>query len=59
MKDYISTIFNKNNYVALEYVEFVSLKTLQPIQSWNEDNTNAICIAAYVNHVRLIDNIIL
>ena len=59
LKDYISTIFNKNNYVALEYVEFVSLKTLQPIQSWNEDNTNAICIAAYVNHVRLIDNIIL
>ena len=59
MKDYIYTSFNKNKYVELEYVEFVSLKTLQPIQNWNEENTNAICIAAYVNNVRLIDNIIL
>ena len=59
LKDYIYTSFNKNKYVELEYVEFVSLKTLQPIQNWNEENTNAICIAAYVNNVRLIDNIIL
>ena len=59
LKDYISTSFNNNNNVDLEYVEFVSLKNLQPIKNWNEENTNAICIAAYVNHVRLIDNIIL
>lgn len=59
LKDYISTSFNKNNSLDLEYVEFVSLKTLQPIQNWHKKNTNAICIAAYVNHVRLIDNIIL
>ena len=30
-----------------------------PIKRWREKNENAICIAAKVEEVRLIDNIIL
>jgi pantothenate synthetase len=30
-----------------------------PIKKWKEEKQNAICIAAYINGVRLIDNIIL
>ena len=45
--------------IKLEYIEFVNLETMQAINSWGEVNKNAICIAAYINTVRLIDNIIL
>lgn len=48
-----------NKSVKLEYIEFVNLETMQPIKSWKGVNKNAICIAAYINKVRLIDNIIL
>lgn len=48
-----------NKSVKLEYIEFVNLEKMQPIKSWKEVNKNAICIAAYINKVRLIDNIIL
>ena len=30
-----------------------------PISEWQSKNENAICIAAYIGNVRLIDNIIL
>jgi pantothenate synthetase len=40
-------------------VEFVALKNMQAIQDWGEKDENAICIAAYISGVRLIDNIIL
>ncbi len=45
--------------IELEYIEFVNLETMRAINSWKEVNKNAICIAAYINKVRLIDNIIL
>ncbi len=48
-----------NKSIKLEYIEFINLETMRPIKSWREVNKNAICIAAYINRVRLIDNIIL
>ena len=45
--------------IKLEYIEFVNLETMQAINSWRKVNKNAICIAAYIKKVRLIDNIIL
>ena len=45
--------------MRLEYVEFVDASTLQPISKFQEKDKNAICIAAYIEGVRLIDNIIL
>ncbi len=57
LKLFIENKFKEENNVTLEYVEFVNLNTLLPIKKWEKEN--AICIAAYINSVRLIDNIIL
>lgn len=57
LKIFIKTQFKKETDITLEYVEFVNLNTMLPIKKWEKEN--AICIAAYINSVRLIDNIIL
>tara|TARA_B100000902_G_C27254171_1_gene886949 strand:- start:415 stop:1251 length:837 start_codon:yes stop_codon:yes gene_type:complete len=59
LKAYIQDKFKKQKTLKLEYAEFVSLSTMQPIKKWEGENKNAICIAAYHSGVRLIDNIIL
>lgn len=50
--------FKNQNVLDLEYLEIVSLNTLQPISKLGNKNTNAACIAASISSVRLIDNII-
>lgn len=59
LKEDIIELINSNKNIKLEYIEFVNLETMQRIEDWEEENNNAICIAAYVAGVRLIDNIIL
>jgi len=59
LKMLIQKNFLKQNDIRLEYVEFVDASTLQPISKFQEKDKNAICIAAYIEGVRLIDNIIL
>lgn len=59
LKQYIHNKFKQQEGVKLEYVEIVDLKTMLPISKWRSEDNNAICIAAYVDGVRLIDNIIL
>ena len=59
LKKYAADKIIGNKSVKLEYIEFVNLETMRPIKSWKKVNKNAICIAAYINKVRLIDNIIL
>ena len=59
LKQYICETITSNKKFELEYVEFVALKNMQAIQNWEEKDENAICIAAYISGVRLIDNIIL
>ena len=49
----------KNKKVKLEYLEFISIEKMAKIEEWKEKNKSAICLAAYVGDVRLIDNIIL
>ncbi len=49
----------KINNIDLEYIEFIDLENMKIINQLGEKNKNAICIAAYLNEVRLIDNIIL
>ena len=44
--------------LKLEYFEIVSLETLHPINNFLDKNKNAVCIAASIAGVRLIDNII-
>ena len=59
IKLHIENQFLENQKIQLEYIEFVELNTFDKIQVWGEEKTNAVCIAAYINNVRLIDNIIL
>ena len=56
---YLQNQFERHENFKLEYAEIVALNTMQPIEKWQGENENAICIAAYHSGVRLIDNIIL
>ena len=56
---YIQNQFEQHENFKLEYAEIVALNTMLPIEKWQGENENAICIAAYHSGVRLIDNIIL
>ena len=57
LKNYIKIQFSEQLEVDLEYLEFVDANNLQNI-SFFQENNNAICIAAYLGCVRLIDNVI-
>ena len=58
LKEYIKGEF-LNSKLELEYAELVSLENMENITDWGPSNQNAICIAANIDGVRLIDNIIL
>ena len=57
LKTHLEKQFSEQLEVDLEYLEFVDANNLQNI-SFFQENNNAICIAAYLGGVRLIDNII-
>lgn len=59
LKLYVEDQFLKNQKIKLEYIEFIEINNFNKIDEWRECKTNAVCIAAYINNVRLIDNIIL
>jgi len=57
MKKEVSACFAKEN-IELEYLTFSDANTLESITELNDNNQTAVCIAAYIGRVRLIDNII-
>ncbi len=59
LKKYITKEINSKKNIKIEYVEFVELKNMNKIKKFNNKITCAICVAAYINKIRLIDNIIL
>ena len=59
LKLFIQNKFKPKTNIELEYAEFISLDTMSPIKKWEAKNKSAICIAAYIEGIRLIDNIIL
>jgi pantoate--beta-alanine ligase len=59
LEKYITSAFEKSRNLELEYAEFVSLNQMKKIKEWELENQSAVCIAAYIYGVRLIDNIIL
>lgn len=44
--------------IQMEYLEVVDAQTLQPVQSVMGDAQVALCLAAYLGEVRLIDNLL-
>lgn len=57
MKKEILTCFSKEK-IKLEYLSFADANTLKSISEFNASGETAVCIAAYITGVRLIDNII-
>jgi len=52
-------IFEDQSSIELEYFEIVLFETLQTISTVNEGDRLALCVAATLAEVRLIDNIII
>lgn len=50
---------NKENGVDVEYVEIVNSTNLKRLKTWKKNQTAAMCLAAKVGKVRLIDNILI
>ncbi|UPL49125.1 pantoate--beta-alanine ligase [Hymenobacter sublimis] len=44
--------------LELEYLELVDAQTLQPLQQWQLGRSVAVCVAAHLGGVRLIDNVV-
>ena len=49
----------KQNEITIDYIEIIETNTFKISRNISSNREYAICIAAYVNEVRLIDNIIL
>ncbi|WP_242926331.1 pantoate--beta-alanine ligase [Pontibacter vulgaris] len=58
IKQSIAEYLQSINQVALEYFEIADPDTLQPVEDVSKYKQVALCIAAFVGEVRLIDNII-
>jgi pantoate--beta-alanine ligase len=57
-QDFIKGFFASFPAFEVEYFEVAHFDTLQPIETKTEKNKTAICIAAFLDGVRLIDNIV-
>ena len=58
-KETVANYLNQFSLIQLEYFEIVDVKTLQPLAQLNKQAGSALCIAAYLGDIRLIDNVIL
>lgn len=54
-----ATLFLENNGYKVDYIEIAAASTLQPVLEWDGKVPLVALVAAYLNEVRLIDNIIL
>ncbi len=59
VKKETAKLFSDESFIDLEYFEIVDFETLQNISAVNEGDRLALCVAAIVAKVRLIDNIII
>ncbi|MBV6646364.1 MAG: pantoate--beta-alanine ligase [Cyclobacteriaceae bacterium] len=55
IKDY----YQNTKDLEIEYCELVNAKTLEPIETYSDVSTVALCVAGYIEGVRLIDNLYL
>lgn len=47
----------KAKHIEVEYLEYANAKTLEPVNTWQEPGNNIVLLAAYLENVRLIDNL--
>lgn len=55
----VKALFDASQNVELEYFEIANSETLQPVTDWKNAQESTACIAAWLNGVRLIDNMTL
>jgi pantoate--beta-alanine ligase len=58
IKDLACTMLLKEGF-KIDYVEIANSNTLQPVEQWNGSDKMVALIAAFLNEVRLIDNMLL
>jgi len=56
VKEAVADYLSRFDLIQLEYFEIVDVKTLQPLAQLNQQASTALCIAAYLGDIRLIDN---
>jgi pantoate--beta-alanine ligase len=59
VKQLVTGEIQENQYFRVEYAEVVDTQTLQPFEDWHDAEHAAVCVAAFIGNVRLIDNIVL
>lgn len=59
VKKDISILFDKQENANLEYFEIVNAHSLLPLQVYKGERKTALCIAGYLDGIRLIDNIMI
>jgi pantoate--beta-alanine ligase len=58
LTEWVIERINQNPFLDVEYFEIVDDEQLQPVNSWNEENTKVGCVAAFCGKIRLIDNVV-
>ena len=59
VKKWVQKQFEKNAHLHLEYIEIADADTLKPLQRKRKDQKYRIFIAAFIDNIRLIDNLAL
>jgi len=57
LKKWVVQMFEQESLLELEYFEIMSGKTLQPVESWEDEEHIRCFVALWAGNVRLIDNI--
>jgi len=58
VKQYVRAEFARHPSFLLEYFEVVDTHSMQPMESIRSEGQAALCLAAYLGGVRLIDNVV-
>jgi len=59
VEEWVTKEFAKNKHFDLEYVSIADIKTLKPVKRKSKKQQYRIFIAAFIDNIRLIDNIAL
>lgn len=59
VKEWVQKQFNKHPLLTLEYVEIANVKNLKTVKRKSKNETYRIFIAAFIENIRLIDNLAL
>ncbi|WP_420570810.1 pantoate--beta-alanine ligase [Kordia sp.] len=57
VKEWVQKQFDRNSLLDLEYVEIANIKNLKTVKRKSKTETYRIFIAAFIENIRLIDNI--